>query len=40
VEVAAKCGGSNASIWFCSASSASMSASGVPARAVSTSSLG
>src|SRR4029078_11791697 len=33
-------GGSNASIWPCAASSASSSASGVPARAVTTSSPG
>jgi hypothetical protein len=35
-----KCGGSKASIWFCSASTASISASGVPQRAVITSSVG
>ncbi len=36
----AKCGGSKASIWRCSASAASTSASGVPLRAVTTSSAG
>jgi len=37
---APKCGGSKASIWPCSASAASSVASGVPARAVTTSSDG
>ncbi|KAG1167225.1 hypothetical protein G6F35_017796 [Rhizopus arrhizus] len=40
VAAAPKCGGSNASIWPFSANAASSSASGVPARTVTTSSDG
>ena len=40
VAAAPKCGGSKASIWLRCASTASISASGVPQRAVITSSVG